>query len=285
MADVHGVLPLDKPTGMSSFDVIRKLRPVLGTRKVGHTGTLDPFASGLMVLLFGHYTRLADLMVAQDKRYLATVDFSGRTTTDDVEGDIVEPGPGRVPDRAAIEAVLPRFVGDIEQVPPVYSAIKKGGEALYKKARRGETVEVPARTVHVAGIDIVEHSPETLVLDVRCGKGTYIRALARDIGAALSAPCHLSALRRTEVGPYEVDSAARLDEVRGPDRLQTGRAAVRGVRLTDVDASSAERLWQGKTVSTAEPDGDVLCFLGDDPVAWVRIERGQMRVKRGFPPA
>ena len=202
-----GVVLVDKPIGLSSFAAISRLRPAYG-RKLGHTGTLDPFASGLLVVLHGRATRLADTLVGADKRYRAVARFGATSTTDDPEGEIEE--TGATTDAAAVTAALPAFTGAIEQVPPAASAVHVDGERAYRRFRRGEAVTVPARRVLVHAIDLMhfDDRTQTAELDIRCGSGTYIRSIARDLGAMLGCGAYLTELRRTEVGRFRVEDAA-----------------------------------------------------------------------------
>ena len=206
-APAAGVVLLDKPAGLSSFAAISRLRPLYG-RRLGHTGTLDPFATGLLVVLHGRATRLADRLGGADKRYRATARFGATSTTDDPEGEIA--ATGGTTDADAIRAALPAFVGSIEQVPPAASAVHVDGERAYRRFRRGEAVTVPARRVAVHGIELMHFDAhtQTAELDVHCGSGTYVRSIARDLGEALGCGAHLTALRRTAVGAFRVEDAA-----------------------------------------------------------------------------
>jgi tRNA pseudouridine55 synthase len=207
---LHGVLLLDKPLGWTSNDALQKAKGMLRAEKAGHTGTLDPLATGLLPLCFGAATKFSQASLDADKRYTATLRLGQRTSTGDREGEVIEERP--VPaDRAAIEAACARFVGPIDQVPPMHSALKHEGKALYEYARAGVDIERPARRVTIHAIDILHWHDEELVLDVRCSKGTYIRTLAEDIGAALGCGAHLSALRRTGSGALTVDRTVTLE--------------------------------------------------------------------------
>ena len=207
---LHGVLLLDKPLGWTSNDALQKAKGMLRAEKGGHTGTLDPLATGLLPLCFGAATKFSQASLDADKRYTATLRLGQRTATGDREGVVIEERP--VPtDRAAVEAACARFVGDIDQVPPMHSALKHEGKALYEYARAGVDIERPARRVTLHAIDILHWHDEELVLDVRCSKGTYIRTLAEDIGAALGCGAHLSALRRTGSGALTVDRTVTME--------------------------------------------------------------------------
>jgi tRNA pseudouridine55 synthase len=207
---VHGVLLLDKPLGLSSNHALQRAKRLLSAEKAGHTGTLDPLASGLLPLCFGAATKFAQASLDADKRYTATLHLGVTTTTGDLEGEVLERRDVKV-DRAALDAVLARFVGTIDQRPPMHSALKHEGKALYEYARQGIEVERKARRVTIHALDILDWQDALLTLDVRCSKGTYVRTLAEDIGAALGCGAHLAALRRTGSGALKVDDAITLD--------------------------------------------------------------------------
>lgn len=219
-----GLLLVDKPVGPTSMDVCRVVKRALRAAgpdvpkriKVGHGGTLDPLASGLLVVLVGKATPLCDEVMAGAKTYEAEIDLRWSTTTDDREGEAVPVGEGTMPadaaapDRAVVEAVVSRFVGVIQQRPPAYSAMKVGGRRAYDLARAGREVELAARPVRVDAIRVAEYDWPRLRVEVECGKGTYIRSLARDIGAALGRGGHLASLRRTRIGRWRVADAAAM---------------------------------------------------------------------------
>lgn len=283
-----GLLVVDKPEGPTSFDVVARARRALGTRSIGHTGTLDPLASGVMVLLVGSWTRLATLLTSDEKRYRATVRFGTRTRTDDREGEVLESGdPARV-DEAALVAALGRMQGPQRQVPPAFSAIHVEGERAYAKARRGEEVALEARDVVLHELVLKEWRAPDALVDVRCSKGTYIRALARDLGQALGVPAHLGALRRTAAGPFTLEDAVPLsllvdDAPAAKAALRGGVSALRGVPLLPVDEDAARALRQGKRVATSAPaQQGAVAHLAESPVAIVDVEDGSMRVVRGF---
>ncbi len=207
---LHGVLLLDKPLGWTSNDALQKAKALLRAEKGGHTGTLDPLATGLLPLCFGAATKFSQASLDADKRYRASLRLGQRTSTGDGEGEVVEERPVGT-DRQAIADACRRFTGAIEQRPPMHSALKHAGRALYEYARAGVEVERPARPVTVHRIAIVEWHDETLVIDVACSKGTYIRTLAEDIGAALGCGAHLSALRRTGSGALDVADAVTIE--------------------------------------------------------------------------
>jgi tRNA pseudouridine55 synthase len=203
------VLLLDKPLGWTSNDALQKAKGLLRAQKGGHTGTLDPLATGLLPLCFGAATKFSQASLDADKRYRATLRLGQRTTTGDGEGAVVEERRVDV-DRAALEAACRRYVGAIDQQPPMHSALKHQGRALYEYARAGVEVERASRRVTVHGIEIVHWQGPELVLDVACSKGTYIRTLAEDIGATLGCGAHLTALRRTRCGPLDLQDAVSM---------------------------------------------------------------------------
>ncbi len=209
--DVHGWIVLDKPLDMTSTQAVSAVRRIFNAKKAGHAGTLDPLASGLLPIALGEATKTVPFAVEGEKIYRFTVKWGERTDTLDAEGEIVATSDVR-PDRAAIEAALAGFVGDIEQVPPVYSAIKVDGERAYDLARDGEAVELEARRVHVSALSLMDcPSPDMAVLEMRCGKGVYVRSLARDLAFALGTEGHVAALRRIRVGRFDEAESTRLD--------------------------------------------------------------------------
>lgn len=207
---VHGVLLLDKPIGLSSNDALQKAKRLLRAEKAGHTGTLDPLACGLLPLCFGAATKFSQVSLDADKAYRATLKLGQTTTTADAEGEVLRERPVEVDD-AAVAAAVGRFVGPIEQVPPMHSALKKDGRALYDYARAGIDVERAPRRITIHALDIVARHDDLLTIDVRCSKGTYVRTLAEDIGEALGCGAHLAALRRTGSGPLTVAQAVTLE--------------------------------------------------------------------------
>jgi tRNA pseudouridine55 synthase len=211
-----GLVVVDKPGGMTSHDVVSRVRRLAGTRKVGHAGTLDPMATGVLVLGVNRATRLLGHLMLTEKRYDATIRLGVATTTDDAEGEVVATASTAGLDEAAIRAAAAEFVGDLMQVPTAVSAIKVDGKRAYQRVREGEDVELAARpvTVHELEVTDVRASDGTeLDVSVRCSSGTYIRAIARDLGARLGVGGHLTALRRTAVGPYDLAVAHSLDEL------------------------------------------------------------------------
>ena len=211
---MDGFINVLKPPGMSSGTVVAIVKRVTG-EKAGHAGTLDPEACGILPVMVGRATRLFDFMVEKRKTYLAEIAFGCATDTQDAQGVATEKGEN-YPDRAAVEAVLPRFTGDILQTPPMYSALKIGGETLYKMALKGKTADIPARPIHVERIDLLAETPRHgILLRVVCGRGTYIRTLCHDIGQAAGCPAHMRFLLREQTGAFTLDTAVTVEELKG----------------------------------------------------------------------
>jgi tRNA pseudouridine55 synthase len=208
------VLLIDKPSGPTSFDVVEAVRDGTGVQKVGHAGTLDPMATGLLIVLVARRaTRLQEAFMHLPKVYEGTMRLGEQTPSHDAETDVVERTDPSHVTREDVEALRSQFTGTIQQVPPMYSAVKMDGERLYEKARRGETVDRPPRQVRIDRFDLIDWAPPDLRFRVECSKGTYVRSLARDVGDALDVGAHLTALRRTAIGPYQVTAAWSLDDL------------------------------------------------------------------------
>jgi tRNA pseudouridine 55 synthase len=227
---MHGVLVVLKPAGPTSHDVVALVRRLAATRRIGHGGTLDPFASGVLPLFLGGATRLVEYHLADDKAYRATICFGATSTTDDLDGELT-PVEGPAPTRDAVLAALAAFVGPQQQQPPVYSAVQVGGRRAYAMARAGEAVDLPSRSVELKALNLVEwddRDPQRpiAIVDVACSAGTYVRALARDLGSRLGCGAYLGALVRTASGPFALENAHSLDEIRdaaaasGPDGVR-----------------------------------------------------------------
>ena len=248
-----GGLLLDKPLGVSSNFALQKAKKIMGARKAGHAGTLDPLASGLLVLLFGEATKLSGVLLDADKEYLATLKLGERTSTGDAEGEVVESKPFHGTE-AELRQVLARFCGEIEQLPPMYSALKHGGVPLYRLARRGEDVERPRRRVTIALLELLAFRPPLAELRVRCSKGTYVRTLAEDIGRALGNCAHLAALRRTAAGAFRIEDAIGLDALQSlppaerSARLVPMRGLLEGFPSTALGAEDEVRFRNGQAL-------------------------------------
>lgn len=213
MSTESGLVVVDKPGGITSHDVVARVRRLAGVRKVGHAGTLDPMATGVLVLGVGRATRLLGHLTTADKRYAATIRLGVTTTTDDADGEVVETRPTDELSEEAVRSALSALVGEIDQVPSSVSAIKVDGRRAYARVRAGEQVDLPARRVVVHEIAVTALALPTLDVEVHCSSGTYVRSLARDLGAALGVGGHLTALRRTAVGPFRLADARTLDEL------------------------------------------------------------------------
>jgi tRNA pseudouridine55 synthase len=214
MIQPSGFIIIDKPAGVTSFAMVSLVRRLTGVRRVGHAGTLDPLASGVLPVAVGQATRFIEYLDGELKTYVAHLRFGTATDTYDAEGQVTERGDPSAIDERRIEAALPAFIGDIEQMPPLYSALKVAGKPLYRYAREGAAVAVAARTVHVDGIALRSFEAGVAELEVRCGKGTYIRSLAHDLGRALGCPTHLAGLVRTSSGGFSIDEAHTPEELR-----------------------------------------------------------------------
>lgn len=279
-----GALLLDKPVGISSNRALQEAKKLLGAKKAGHAGTLDPLASGLLLLLFGEATKLAGPLLDDDKEYLATLKLGERTATGDAEGEVVERKPVNV---TGLEAVLARFVGEIEQVPPMYSALKRDGVPLYALARKGESVERAARRVRISAIENLGFQPPGLRLRVRCSKGTYIRTLAEDIGAALGTCAHVAALRRTASGQFRVEDAltleglARLPQAQRAGQLLGLERLLRGLPRAELDREQEARFRNGQTLKEFSGQGLQAVFgAGGAVVGLGQAESGALRPLR-----
>lgn len=251
-----GILPVDKPTGPTSHDVVAMVRHALEVRRVGHFGTLDPFASGLLVLGVGPATRLAPFAVDHPKTYLATIRLGATSTTDDAEGEIRTIEAAEPPSRETIESACRTWTGSVEQVPPAYSAKHVGGRRAYALARAGEAVALPSETVRIDRIEVLRYEWPELAIEVECGPGTYVRALARDLGEALETGGYCQALRRTRVGPIEVGQALDADGLRDPGRTRSALLAAESAVLdrpaVDLDAAGADTVAHGGRVAAPE---------------------------------
>jgi tRNA pseudouridine55 synthase len=280
-----GLLVIDKPTGPTSHDIVNIVRRGTQIRKVGHTGTLDPYASGVLLILLGAVTRLAEYLLEVDKEYLATIRFGAATSTFDAAGRITATRPFTFREET-LEAKLATFVGERLQVPPVYSAIKVGGRKAYDMARKGEEVDMAPRKVHIYELKLLRWESPNAVVRVRCSRGTYIRSIAHDIGEAMGSHAHLVSLRRIRLGPFSVERATPLEELKR--RFLEGTwekvampasAVLEGWQTVDLSAEEAEKIRNGIAVPAPQgssgraraiaPDGELLAVLEADPAAGV----------------
>jgi len=293
--DIHGILLLDKPLGLSSNQALQTARRLVGAAKGGHTGSLDPLATGLLPLCFGEATKIAGWLLGSRKAYEAEVKLGSTTTTADLEGDVVETRPVPELDDAMIEAALAPLRGHIVQIPPAYSAIKQDGVPLYVRARRGEAVDVPAREVDVYRLDVIERTGDTVRLHVECGSGTYVRSLAVDFGANLGCGAHLTGLRRLWVDPFMQPRMVTLDDLRaaaetGPDPLEACLlpvdAGLAHIPRVELDPEQTRILGFGQPVPLGQGAATGRCGVwGADGrlMALGEIaDDGVLRVLRGF---
>ncbi len=295
---INGWINLDKPAGMTSSDCVNAVRRATGAAKLGHAGTLDPSATGILPIAMGEATKTMPYVTDSTKKYAFTVHWGVRTTTDDAEGETVEMSDIR-PDRAAILAALPAFVGAIQQTPPAFSAIKIDGERAYKKARAGEDFELAARTIDIHAFELAEIlDSDSARFEVVSGKGAYMRALARDLAVALGTCGHLSDLRRTAVGPFAEDAAISLEMLEelghsaaASPILLPVETALDGIPALALSDREAEKLRNGQAVpvlrpqdreriATAGDDGIVLALDASTPVALARVDGIQIRPVR-----
>ena len=245
------MLLVDKPAGITSHDVVSVARRALGERRIGHTGTLDPFATGLLVLLTGQATRLLPYVDGEPKEYEATIRWGRETDTDDATGEVTRESAGS-PARERIDAAIATLTGRIEQVPPDYSAKQVGGRRAHAAARRGSPLALAAVPVHVHSWAVREHRDSETDVTIVCGGGTYIRALARDLGRAANGAAHLSALRRTRSGPFDVSGASSFAELRdGRATLRSPREAIPSLPEQHVSPDDAARIARGMRVEAA----------------------------------
>ena len=298
---VSGWLVLDKPFDMGSTEAVSKAKWLLQAQKAGHAGTLDPLATGMLPIAFGEATKTVPYIVDAEKRYRFTAKWGAATTTDDAEGEVIATSDKR-PSLDDVEQVLGEFTGDIEQVPPQFSAVKVGGERAYDIARDGEKVELKARSISIRELVVVETpSPDETVFEAVTGKGAYVRALVRDIAKALGTEGHVTALRRLSVGPFDVADAVKFDALEEVDLLEDRdkalapiSAALAHVPQASLDGPQAERLRRGQAAIVSAPvakglRGDqsgivptVLAVLYDDPVAICELDGLKLKPLRVF---
>jgi tRNA pseudouridine55 synthase len=284
---IDALLLLDKPQGVSSNTALQQARRLIGAEKGGHTGALDPLATGLLPLCFGEATKIAGLLLAERKAYETLAKFGSETDTCDAEGEITATHP--VGDLSRLPELAKTVVGRIQQVPPIYSALKKGGEPLYAKARRGEAVDIAAREVEVHAIDVLEIGADTARLRIECGSGTYIRSLVRDLGRALGGGAHVAELRRLWVEPFREPRMVTLDELAAAKAAGTIESLLLPIEAglahlprLDLDADQARRLGQGQTMFWAATEGDYAAWHEDRVLGLVQVRHGRLMPKRLF---
>ena len=285
---VDGVLLLDKPYATTSNAALQTARRLLNAQKAGHTGTLDPLASGLLALTFGEATKFSADLLHADKTYIAGIKLGQKTTTGDLEGDFLQTRPVRV-NRADIEKALDAFRGDILQVPPMFSALKRDGKTLYDLAREGVSIEREARSVRIEKLEILEFADELLTVEVTCSKGTYIRVLAEDIGEALGCGAHLASLRRTKVGALSLEDAVTLQALETmsvDERLATLKpldALMQTLPAVHLSENDRVRFCHGQRLALGLPSCPRVRVYGPDEqmVGTARVnERGVLEPER-----
>ena len=287
---MNGILIIDKPAGWTSFDVIAKLRGILGTRRIGHSGTLDPMATGVLPVFVGPAARAVDLQTDHTKEYIASVRFGIATDTGDITGTMTASADCAVT-AAQLRDVLPRFIGVQQQLPPMYSAVKVDGQPLYKLARRGQQVERTPRTITVHALELLEQTGENeFSLRILCSKGSYVRVLLEDIGAALGVPAAMAALRRTRSGRYTLDGALTLEAVQTARADGTLDALLAGVDTVfdtlpavTVNEKTAEKLKNGSPTPLRHPDARLRVYAQDGAFLGVaRVQDGILQVEKLF---
>jgi tRNA pseudouridine55 synthase len=294
---VDGWVILDKPLGMTSTSAVARVRKIFAASKAGHGGTLDPLATGVLPIALGEATKTVSLVMEGLKTYRFTVRWGAETSTDDLEGTATMTSSER-PSEQSIRSLLPEFLGRIDQVPPAYSAIRIAGERAYVRARHGEEFVLPPRNVHILALELLTASPHEAVFELRCGKGTYVRSLARDLGRRLGCFGHVAGLRRLAAGRFteaHMISLAKLEEFghNGPGRkavltaLRPLRTALDDIPALALSEAEARRLKQGQPVQLraveAHPEQQtVLVLEGEKPVALAAVRDGILRPKRVF---
>ena len=273
-----GLLLVDKPAGMTSHDVVDRVRRALAIRRIGHAGTLDPFATGLLILLVNRATRLLPFLDGEPKLYRATIRFGASTSTDDSEGEVLEEAPP--PQDPAVDRAIASLTGNLLQRPPAFSAKRVAGTRAYTAARRGQPLELEPVGVVVHAWRVLARRGADLVAEIECSAGTYIRALARDLGAATGGAAHLAELRRLRSGRFDIADAVTIEEIeRGASTLLPTKAAVRQLPYQDLDDLDAKRIVHGRDVA-ARVDGEVIALRHQDALVAVAIREGeQLRPK------
>ncbi len=291
----EGVLNIDKPSGMTSHDVVDEVRGIVRQRRVGHAGTLDPAATGVLLVCLGRATRLCEYLVPGEKEYRGTLRLGVETDTYDADGEVVARKDASGLDRATVEKALEAFLGEIDQRPPAYSAVKRDGVPAYKLARLGEEVDLPTRRVKISSIEVIRWKPPDLEIVVRCQAGTYMRSIAHDLGAALGVGGHLSSLVRTASGGWRVEDAVTLEDVRhavdGAGISTVARSfddTLRDLPRIELDDESSKAVLCGREitldvtlraplVSAHNPQGRLIAVLAP-------ASKTRWRPKKAFPP-
>ncbi|MDG6773086.1 tRNA pseudouridine(55) synthase TruB [Thiomicrorhabdus sp. ZW0627] len=286
--NINGIVLLNKPAGVSSNGILQKVMRVFNAKKGGHTGALDPFATGLLPICLGEATKVSGLLLDSDKRYTATLKLGEQSDTGDTEGDIVKTLP--VPELSVelIESALDKFRGDIDQLPPMYSALKHQGKPLYYYARKGIEIERPTRPIKILELNLVSFSDDQIIFDVFCSKGTYVRTLGEDIAMALGTVGHLTALHRTQTGSLSGDDMLTLEEIEQQKQacLKPLDIALTHLQRIDLDAEQADLIRHGQKLNLPKPETQLVRFYDDQGVFFAvgewQAEKNLLKPKRVF---
>lgn len=286
---MNGIILIDKPQDWTSHDVVAKLRGILHERRIGHSGTLDPLATGLLVVFVGRATRAVEFAEADSKEYIAGLRLGLSTDTQDISGNVIAECSD-LPDEGAVRRAVNSFIGDIEQIPPMYSAIKIGGKKLYELARKGQSVERAPRKITVSSIEIIGREGSDYLLKIACSKGTYVRTLCNDIGASLGCGACMSSLRRISAGAFSVESAHSIDEVENAANegqlvditlpVDTLFSALPELKVPE---STANRLKTGNIIKISAADGDYRVYSDSGEFLLVgKVENGKLKTIKSF---
>ena len=291
--DVNGWLIIDKPKGMSSTNVVGKTRWLMHANKNGHTGTLDPFATGVLPIAFGEATKLISFITDGDKEYEFVLKFGEQTSTDDTEGEVIATCP-KIPTKEEVLSAIEHFIGEITQIPPVYSAIKINGKPAYKRARKGEDVEIPPRKVKIYALDLLEYNSDSVKMRVKCSKGTYVRTLGKDLALFLGTKGHLTELRRTQCGIFSLKDKILLENLEKIEYVEERRkfllpteTSLRDIAEIAVSEDDAIKLSKGQCLSVKGYDVKAseslsAAMCDDCLVALVRIDDKKISPIRVF---
>ena len=273
--NINGILVINKPASWTSFDVVAKMRNNFNIKKVGHTGTLDPMARGVLVLCLGKATKLIEYMVKDEKEYFAEITLGANSNTDDAEGEIVAVKDPKKPTQEEIENTLEQFMGTIDQIPPQFSAKKIKGQKAYELARKGKTVDLKPVKITIHSIKLVEYKWPIIKVHIHCGSGTYVRAIARDIGKKLECGGHLSLITRTRVGPYALDQACILEAV-NEGSIQPLSSALQHLPAYPLNEQEFQQLKSGRPIPTALNGPIIVGTRLTQPAIIIRIKEGRM---------
>lgn len=286
---MNGIILIDKPQDWTSHDVVAKLRGILHERRIGHSGTLDPLATGLLVVFVGRATRAVEFAEADSKEYIAGLRLGLSTDTQDISGNVIAECSD-LPDEGAVRRAVNSFIGDIEQIPPMYSAIKIGGKKLYELARKGQSVERAPRKITVSSIEIIGREGGDYLLKIACSKGTYVRTLCNDIGASLGCGACMSSLRRVRAGAFSIEDAHSIDEVENAanegqlvDIMLPVDTLFSALPELKVPESTANRLKTGNIIKISAADGDYRVYSDSAEFLLVgKVENGKLKTIKSF---